>query len=94
VVLPAGGLAQLPWLFALGRRVQRTILTNLAWAFGYNLIALGLAVSGALQPVFAAALMAGSSVLIVIRTLRLDRTRAEPAQNPSAPEGGLRTESA
>ncbi len=81
VVLPAGGLARLPWLIALARQVRRRIAGNLAWAFGYNLLALGLAVSGQLQPLAAAALMAGSSLLIVLRSLRLDRHR-EPEHDP------------
>lgn len=81
VVLPAGDLTRLPWLIALARQVRRRIAGNLAWAFGYNLLALGLAVSGQLQPLIAAALMAGSSLLIVLRSLRLDRQR-EPVRGP------------
>jgi Cu2+-exporting ATPase len=77
VVLPADGLARLPWLVELARRTHRTILTNLAFAFGYNLIALAAAVAGLLQPVLAAGLMAGSSLLIVLRSLRLDRRHGE-----------------
>ena len=56
-----------------GRKVRSTILTNLAWAFGYNLIALALAVAGVLQPVLAAAIMASSSLLLVVNSLRLSR---------------------
>jgi Cu2+-exporting ATPase len=43
------------------------------WAFGYILIALTLAVLGLLQPVLAAAIMASSSILVVINSLRLER---------------------
>jgi Cu2+-exporting ATPase len=50
-----------------------TILTNLLWAFGYNLIALAFAALGLLQPVLAALVMAGSSVLVVLNSLRLER---------------------
>lgn len=82
VVLPLGGLAQLPPLLDLARRVRKMILTNLAWAFGYNTIALGLAIGGWLQPVLAAGLMAGSSLLIVIRSLRLDGARDEAPVQP------------
>lgn len=81
VVLPAGELARLPWLITLARQVRRRIAGNLAWAFGYNLVALGLAASGLLQPLVAAALMAGSSLLIVLRSLHLDRQR-EPERGP------------
>jgi Cu2+-exporting ATPase len=93
VVLPADGLARLPWLVELARRTQRTILTNLAFAFGYNLIALAAAVAGLLQPVLAAGLMAGSSLLVVLRSLRLDRRSRDQAsyseQGERAQRAGL-----
>ena len=73
IVLPQGGLRLLPWAIGLSWAVRRTILTNLLWAFGYNSIGLGLAVSGHLQPVLAAVLMAGSSLLVVVNSLRLER---------------------
>jgi P-type Cu2+ transporter len=53
--------------------VRSTILANLAWAFGYNLVALTCAVLGLLQPILAAAVMAGSSLLVVLNSLRLER---------------------
>ncbi|MGH8729866.1 MAG: HAD-IC family P-type ATPase, partial [Burkholderiales bacterium] len=70
VTLPERGLERLPALLALARRVRKTIITNLAWALGYNVVALTLAVTGWLQPVIAAGLMAGSSLLVVVRSLR------------------------
>jgi P-type Cu2+ transporter len=73
LVLPRGGLWMLPWVVDMARAVRITILTNLLWAFGYNLIALTLAALGLLQPVLAAAVMAGSSVLVVLNSLRLER---------------------
>lgn len=73
IVLPEGGLRLLPWVIELSWAVRRTILANLLWAFGYNAIGLVLAVSGHLQPVIAAVLMAGSSLLVVLNSLRLER---------------------
>jgi Cu2+-exporting ATPase len=73
LVLPPGGLWMLPWVIAVARMVRRTILTNLMWAFGYNLVALTLAALGLLQPVLAAAVMASSSLLLVVNSLRLSR---------------------
>jgi Cu2+-exporting ATPase len=70
VVLPNDGLAALPWLLDLAQDVRRSVRANLFWAFGYNLAALALAASALLQPVLAAALMAGSSLLVVTRTLQ------------------------
>ena len=37
IVLPSGGLWLLPWVVSVARMVRRTIITNLMWAFGYNL---------------------------------------------------------
>jgi Cu2+-exporting ATPase len=73
LVLPPGGLWLLPYAVDVARAVRRTILGNLAWAFGYNFVAIGLAAAGLLQPVLAAAVMAGSSLLVVLNSLRLGR---------------------
>ena len=73
VLPPEGGLRLLPWAIGLSRAVRRTIQTNLEWAFGYNLVGLALAASGHLRPVLAALLMAGSSLLVVLNSLRLER---------------------
>jgi Cu2+-exporting ATPase len=73
IVLPAGGLWMLPWVIDVARAVRANILTNLMWAFGYNLVALTLAALGLLQPVLAAAVMAASSILVVLNSLRLER---------------------
>jgi Cu2+-exporting ATPase len=81
LVLPRGGLWMLPWVVDVARAVRMTILTNLLWAFGYNLIALTLAALGLLQPVLAAAVMAGSSVLVVLNSLRLERM-PDPVRMP------------
>jgi P-type Cu2+ transporter len=73
LVLPADGLWLLPWVVSRARAVRSTILANLAWAFGYNSVALTCAVLGLLQPVLAAVVMAGSSLLVVLNSLRLER---------------------
>jgi Cu2+-exporting ATPase len=73
VVLPPGGLRLLPWIIDAARAVRTTVRTNLLWAFGYNLVALTLAALGMLQPIIAAAVMAGSSILVVLNSLRLER---------------------
>ena len=73
LVLPEGGLAMLPAAIGLSRAVRRTMIVNLLWAFAYNAAALALAASGHLLPVLAAALMAGSSLVVVLNSLRLER---------------------
>lgn len=71
IVLPEGGLWMLPWVIDVARAVRKTIRSNLMWAFGYNIVALALAMLDTLEPILAAAVMAGSSVLVVVNSLRL-----------------------
>jgi P-type Cu2+ transporter len=73
VVLPVDGLWLLPWIIDVARAVGNSVRTNLLWAFGYNLVALTLAALGMLQPIIAAAVMAGSSILVILNSLRLER---------------------
>ena len=71
VNLPPDGLAQLPELVRTARRSLRAARLNLAWAFGYNALGLGLAASGQLSPVFAASAMVVSSAFVVVQSARL-----------------------
>jgi P-type Cu+ transporter len=58
-------------LIAFCRKVRQRIIENLAFAFGFNLLALPLAASGSLSPAIAGAAMALSSVAVVTNALRL-----------------------
>jgi Cu2+-exporting ATPase len=88
LVLPKEGLWILPWAITVARKGWSTTLTNLMWAFGYNLIALALAMAGVLQPVLAAAVMASSSLLLVVNSLRLSQIPdpALPGSDRRAPD--------
>lgn len=74
LVLTRFDLALIPWFIRLSRKNRRTVIQNLGWAFGYNLIAVPLAMLGLISPVIAAAAMAVSSLLVVINSLRLRHT--------------------
>ncbi|NQV98208.1 MAG: heavy metal translocating P-type ATPase [Rhodospirillales bacterium] len=73
ITLPEGALQRLPWLIQHARKVHKAIRMNIVWALGYNLVALFLAAAGLLQPVIAAGLMAGSSLVVVINSLHVGK---------------------
>jgi P-type Cu2+ transporter len=86
-VILSGSLVGLPDALAYARLVLRIVRQNIAWAFAYNLLVLPIAVAGALTPWAAAIGMSGSSLLVVLNALRLERGRresGEPAARPAA----------
>ena len=64
-------LAAVPTAVTLARRTHLTIRRNLAWAFGYNMVAIPTAACGLLNPLIAAAAMALSSGFVVWNSSRL-----------------------
>jgi Cu+-exporting ATPase len=82
VVLVQGDLRGVARAVVLGDAVVRTIRQNLAWAFGYNLLAVPVAAGAlypllglTLSPMIAAAAMSLSSVSVIANSLRLARFR-------------------
>jgi Cu+-exporting ATPase len=71
VVLAREDLLVVADAIELARRTHRTIRGNLVWAFGYNVAALPLAMTGLLSPLIAGAAMSLSSVFVVSHSLRL-----------------------
>lgn len=77
LTLIGGNLASLPAAFRLSRRTIRIIKENLFWAFIYNVLGIPLAagvlagVGFMLNPMYASAAMALSSVCVVTNSLRL-----------------------
>ncbi len=71
ISLVSGDLRGVARALRLARETYAIILQNLGWAFGYNLIALPLAITGLLSPTLAGAAMGVSSVTVVVNSLRL-----------------------
>lgn len=77
MVLTAPSLLRVPSAIRLARRTKRIIRQNFAWAVGYNLLALPLAMTGHVTPALAALGMALSSLTVTANALRLMRQQGE-----------------
>jgi Cu2+-exporting ATPase len=77
VVILEDDLRRVPDVFALATETRRRIRQNLGWAFGYNAVAIPLAVAGTLTPLAAALAMASSSLLVVGNAARSWRATAD-----------------
>jgi Cu+-exporting ATPase len=77
LTLVSGDLVAAADAIRLARRTLGTIKANLFWAFAYNVVLIPVAMAGFLNPLFAGAAMALSSVFVVTNSLRLRRFRAE-----------------
>ncbi len=84
VSLLGDDLSRLPGLFRAARRTRAAVRWNLFWAFGYNLVGVGLAVATDLRPVYAAFAMVASSVLVIANSARLRASLPEDLTPPEA----------
>jgi len=81
VVIPGDRLDRIFDAFDLIGTTRRRVRQNLGWALLYNAIAIPLAVTGYLNPLFAALAMSASSLLVVWNSSR-PIGRAEPMMAP------------
>jgi Cu+-exporting ATPase len=70
----------------ISRRTYATLKRGLFWAFAYNVVGLPLAAFGFLNPVFAGAAMALSSVSVVANALLLRRWQPPARAVPAGPQ--------
>ncbi|OGI26769.1 MAG: copper-translocating P-type ATPase [Candidatus Moranbacteria bacterium RIFOXYB1_FULL_43_19] len=73
IILVHNNLKKVVEAVAVSRLTFKTIRQNLFWAFGYNVVAIPLAMAGFLNPIIAAGAMAFSSVSVVLNSLRIYR---------------------
>jgi Cu2+-exporting ATPase len=70
VAIVTDDLSSLGTTFDLSRAANSRVRQNIGWAFCYNAVAIPLAVTGVLNPLFAALAMGASSLLVVSNSAR------------------------
>jgi len=73
IVLVRDDLRVIPWLVDLSRESMKRVKQNLGWAVIYNLLGVGLAMAGLLQPVFSAFAMVASSIFVTANAMKMNK---------------------
>ena len=73
IVLRGEALMALPEAIQAARRAQRLARQNIGFSLAYNLVAVPAAVAGLVTPLGAAAVMASSSIAVILNALRAER---------------------
>jgi Cu2+-exporting ATPase len=71
IILLNNKLTSIISLLKVAKKTRRIVIQNYLWAFGYNAIALPLAVMGYITPYMAVIGMSASSILVITNSLRL-----------------------
>ena len=71
ITLMNSGLGSVISALKLSKKTLKIIRLNMGWALIYNVIGIPIAAAGLLSPLYAAAAMAASSVLVVTNSLRI-----------------------
>jgi Cu+-exporting ATPase len=71
ITLMNSGLGSVISALKLSKKTLKIIRLNMGWALVYNVIGIPIAAAGLLSPVYAAAAMAASSLLVVTNSLRI-----------------------
>ncbi|MEY7848147.1 heavy metal translocating P-type ATPase [Natrarchaeobius sp. A-rgal3] len=88
VVVVDDDLSAIPTLFEITRSTRRRIRRNLAWALGYNAVAVPIAVAGLINPLIAAVAMTVSSLAVVANSGRLSSLGTSDRRPHSANSAG------
>lgn len=83
IVLQGDRLSAIPLAIDVARAADRRVKENLGLAIGYNLIAIPLAVFGFVNPLIAALVMSGSSLLVSLNALRMGKIQGVVTEDPS-----------
>lgn len=84
-VFTRNNLEAIPFTLKVARKAASLVKQNFGLAIAYNMVAIPLAVTGHVTPLFAALAMSSSSILVTLNALRLRfGTKPQPTPKSSA----------
>ena len=72
-ILVDSDISKVAEVLDISQQTLKVVKQNLFWAFGYNAIAIPIAMAGKLNPMISSAAMALSSVSVIANSLRLNK---------------------